>query len=506
MAVALTAMAVAAPSAVALPSNPLPATYQTWTNDSDGWAEHSGQVQGDGDGVLDVVVASAHRPGGYTYYAGGNPLVLLRGAAAAEQVYTDPAALRVLNGRTGAPLWVHEWSAPVAGPSGRPLPFHFVEGMVTGALDSTAGDDILVLRTVYEPGPAGDPGLWTQVTTLYDAATGDVRWEDRFQLPEDRFVLRTVAPVRSGERVLAAMGTYTFVHPTQVMPHRSEFDVDVVTVGADRLERIADISVTDGVFGAVEATATPDGVTVFTSTWDNRDPEQFDEAGVLTATHVSLSQPATPRNLWTRPGLASASTQMIGGKMPALVVSRDNGTFALEPGTGAQRWRHDAAGLTFDYAGSVGEGDVNGDGIHDVVVSPVLGSSLYREDFTTEIYVLDGERGTVMWSKLEPTGKFGARAYTVLDFDGDGRQEIAAAMLQHDGHPFVGTFSDDPAQMVVYDLADGDRRCGFPLDRIPSRLDSGRLRSDGPDNQILSMGQSGVTTAYGYRLGLCDPL
>lgn len=474
------------------------AAHLQWLHSGSGWADQSALVHANDDGVVDVAVASGQRIGGYLHTFGGNPAGVVH---AMKATASDPATLRMLDGRTGQLQWLHTWrSGEPATDWDPPYRFEFVEGLAAGQLDDRPGNDVLVLRRSWLVAEDGQRIDDIERTTLLDAATGTVRWERAVDTADDGgYSRRQITPVElSGRTVLVLNRAVSrdFGDLTTT--------VSIVEVGQEGLNVLATLPTLENAFAFLVAAPAPGGVDVYTSEFTVSSDGGAETAGVLRATRVALTGDPTVSQRWALRGRAGGTMGLVDGERPALVVMRDDGTTAHELADGAQRWHHAAAAHPFDASGHVGVGAVNADGVSDVFVSPTLGNTLYRNDFTTTVYALDGERGTVLWQRLEPTGKFGARSYSVGDFDGDGRQEVAAAMLRHDGFPFVGHFDDDPAQISLYDIGDGTPRCHFPVDRLPSRLDAVELSKTQP-TELLSVGYSGTVSALRYWSPACDP-
>lgn len=468
--------------------------HVNWIHSRDAWATEAGLVHVNRDRVPDVVVASGDRDL-YLWFAPGNPAALLR--LLTHDRFPTPQEMVALDGRDGSVLWRVKWGPAV--PPEDKTRYEFIGDLTIGDFDDDGDRDILVLRGAYKARGNRATGLIHR-TTLYEASNGRVIWERRERFGAGEFSFRTIDPVTVGGRdyavVTALNNDYdwnlsTVIEVIRFRGHRPPSSVLREVYPRKTL--------------STAASSDRGHLTVFASgmRWVQQSETTFTlKPAPLDSYKVSSGRRARLVKTWSRPKAGAYPLTVLEGKNPRVAAGQEK-VVAYNARSGRVAWRHDAR-MSFLEPGNIYPLDVDGDKQDDAILSPVLGDSLWGRDFSSEIHAVEGAGGQQLWKQVERAGKYGVRAFTHGDVDGDRKKDLIASLLHNDAFPFVGHFDDDPGLVGVYDLRDGSVKCRFSTDRLSRAVLSGpmdRARGD----EVIAPSLGGNTYAFTNAAPGCGP-
>lgn len=496
---ALTAALPVSPAAATTAPAPgvrVGATPLHWLHPDRGFVTRAGMADANGDGVDDVVTASGDRPLYWQWLVPpSNPSAAVDQAS--DYALRPAAKLAMLDGRTGEQIWTVTWrpEEPAAGPpSGDVL---LLEDVVVGDADDDGSDDILVLRSIVAP----DMTRTVQHTSLYDAATGEVLWEE--STTRRGLIFRQIAPADVPGRPGAVLTAVTISQNVDDNTFDFATRMQVLALSPDSPPSTLVELRRDGALYPV-AQRHGDGLRLFVAHWPDLHPLNAKFLPLAEDVDIAVfdvvaegTERARIDHAWSREGMGGILT-VLDGPNP-LVVSAADELVALDADDGTERWR---APIDLDSnAGYTGKGwgydtlaeygrtlatDADGDGTQDLVVSPHVSDD---PNFGTDVVLLNGRDGAEIWRVNEAMGKTGAFALTLADVTGDGKPELGVSAQHRDYacNPLWCTWSPTHEQGIVsvLDLADGARRCLFSTDSAAMTILSAELDGEGGEELVL---------------------
>jgi len=176
---------------------------------------------------------------------------------------------------------------------------------------------------------------------------------------------------------------------------------------------------------------------------------------------------------------------LAGDSSPGPPVDWSGGFVRALRGDGSEIWEYK---ITEIVRSSPSIGDVNGDGIPDVVFGA---GNFYSTSDSTKIFVLNGVTGALEWSR--DLGAQTLASPTLADFNGDGRLDIAIGL-------WAGT---NQGQVYVMNGTNGSNMTGYPRSSgggaVLGQLTTADLNGDGKQDLVVPTG--GGIFAYDGNTG-----
>lgn len=434
-------------------------------------------LRANADAVPDVVTLSAHR-GGYQQCFGAAPTAAAH--LALDTVFAPSVKLSVLDGATGAPIWERSFDdGGLVGVRVTPQWFELGSSVHTGDLDGDGADDLLLLRTTK----AADGSQMKLHRTMYDPATGTVRWTTERVAPANAAVIQSFVPIPvfgSPGGLMADMVITTQIVGTEIKI-TIDGDSSFVLLRPGALPEPV-VTLPDEM-GVVLPVLFGNGYRLlsFPTTIEGT-PPNLQIISSVNAVDLALDDDDEPvfTGAWSRPGAGGTHWGVSGGSNPAVVVTRPKADLTgfvavMNLADGADRWTRDLN--VGPQGGSFLTADADADGVEDIIASPAFGATEPAGDPANvlaggtfaEIHALDGRTGQPLYVRTDHLGKFRAWSLGLADVDGDARVELLAGLGASDGL-VCSQPSDDPGVVGVYELSTGIPECRFHTDRFPKMM------------------------------------